>query len=232
MGRIVQLLLVVLVALFFPSASTLAGELPVESYDVFSQFICLPGLGGILYTKNSGDSAYADMELILEDHDFTHAEWWIEVPEYDTSKWSAVLSAYGFLLEGRERPTGIYRRQRDTFNRAGVEFSDSLYVGYKENTIYFGGGFNLSPALITEANFQYNEYEYLWDWLEPARTRWEVEYRVEGQFLAASPEEARALGAQFVNSVPEPSTICLLGSFLLCSIFASIRYWRRQRSGA
>lgn len=222
-------------------------EVPeAPEYSNLGDYISLPGLSGSWSSSSYGDRASASVYMYLKEHQFESANWYFYVQEEDTSKWSASFTASGSLLEDGESSPLVPRNQSSRINRSGVILEDYLYLGPYYEYVYHGekgekgekgeweaiekwfdlsGNFSLEPAVITSADFRYNEY--LAEWMEPPETRWSIYYNVRGQFIADTVGEAQALGTQFVKPVPEPSTIVLLS--ILFGLGGGIIFLRYRR---
>jgi len=114
----------------------------------------------------------------------------------------------------------------------------NLYAKYDEGvptSLWVGGSFNLHPAQIHTSSFSYREFEQiLLEWpngydqdpIEVKVPAWQGSYYLYGEFVADTPELARAMGAQFVQtqSVPEPTSFALMIGGIAVAILR-----RRQR---
>lgn len=174
--------------------------------------------------NNYNDNGNGSFWLRLENHSLESANWNFWVRPEDTSRFYATLSASGSLLDGESLYLGRERSQNTNINRRGVSIYDNLYVNYEKaktdedglvlskDAIYLNGSFNLRPAYLSNASFNYNEYASYWD-DSSKKTFWYASLQFAGQFIAPTLAEAQFMGAQFTQTVPEPATITMLVTF-------------------
>lgn len=214
---------VVVLSLFAPTFGAVLGGMGEPS---MGDSMNLQDINASWSWNNYNDNGNGSFWLRLENHSLASASWDIRVLPEDTSQFRATLSASGFLLDGESLYFGRERSQNTNLNRRGVSIYDSLYVNYEKaktdeqglvlskDAVYLNGSFNLRPAYLTNASFNYNEYTPHWeDSLE--KTFWYASYQFAGQFIAPTLAEAQFMGAQFAQTVPEPATITMFATFCL-----------------
>ncbi|MCX6760458.1 MAG: PEP-CTERM sorting domain-containing protein [Candidatus Nealsonbacteria bacterium] len=129
--------------------------------------------------------------------------------------------------------------QRDELNAQILALQGqlaSMQQQDRKQTLAINGYFDISPTILTGSNFQYREttddyYSYPNGWDNPPVITkipsWSAEYILYGRFSAPTLAEAQAMGAPYVQGVPEPSTLVLLVSLGIAGIALSI--WRRRK---
>lgn len=241
MGRLVQFLMVLVALAVFASSVVLAaggGELPPEpelpNQEFYSDFslagsFTLPDVTGRWSSTESywnEDEVRATLDFNLKNHELGDASWNFYYG-YEPNTWSASFHAYGFLLD-QESPSLVLRRQSSNLRRDDLNLDTRINVGpyydwhYKgddewvqeEEWFRLEAEVLLKPAAVTSTSCYYQEYTNDWPWMDEPENRWSLSYYVYGEFLQPDP-------------VPEPSTICLLLSFVASGAFALVRY--RQR---
>ena len=214
------------------------GELPPEpelpnqeSYSDFSLAgsFTLPDVTGRWSSTESywnEDEVRATLDFNLKNHELGDASWNFYYG-YEPNTWSASFHAYGLLLD-QESPSLVSRRQSSNLRRDDLNLDTRINVGpyydwhYKEDNEWVReeGWFRLEaevllkPATVTSTSCYYQEYVNDWPGMEEPENRWSLSYYVSGEFIPS-------------DVVPEPSTICLFGSFLVFGAVVAFR--RRQR---
>lgn len=188
--------------------------------------ISFPDLSTSWNWNNYGESGSGSFWVGLYGHTVEYAHWNFYVFPDDTSQFSMHLNLSGWLSDngpGFEQE----RHQNSYVSHGGMEVSKYLYLENntgEESHVYVSGGFSLSPAELTCANFSYNEFDYS-EFDVPEDTFWMANYQFQGHFIAPTLEEAQAMGAQFA-SVPEPSCIAMMLSLL---VFGGSLIFRNRR---
>ena len=181
-------------------------EMPVYSGLNLNGYITFPDLKGHWGASNQKNDAYAFTHLSLMDHVLLSGSWDFHVLK-GTSRWEGNLSLNGILWEREKLPSNSLINQRLNLERQGITLRHWLSVDYSDEWLLIDGSISVAPAEIISIDFQYGEHK---DWENPLVTRWNINLNIQGEFIAKTAEEARALGAKFA-SVPEPTTIFLLG---------------------
>ncbi len=170
----------------------------------------LPGFWANYNSHNWGDTSWASVNFTLEDCVLDNASWNFYTHQDDTSKWDVSLHLYGWYLDNGEVPDSFEKKQNSNIDFSDILLNSRLDIRYsqkEERFLEVYGNYSISPSVIDSTNFFYNEYEDSWN----DRMCWSVDYYVEGNFVADTLAEAQAMGTPFVQVVPEPATICLLG---------------------
>ncbi len=223
MGRFVQFLMVLLIVLAMLASSS-AGDVVSTS-----QNISLPGVSGSWRVEEdywSSDRIRASVNFRLENHEIENADWNFNYG-YSPNTWSASFYAYGLLLD-QESSSLVPRNQWTNVSNDDMELSTNITVNSYEDWSYVGkdqwlseekwfrleATMSLEPSIVTSSSCYYREYTA--DWLQEPENKWSLNYYVSGEFIQTNP-------------VPEPSTICLFGSFLAFGAVVAFRRRRRQR---
>jgi len=203
-----KLMVVLIGVVCLLGSSVSAATMPVTSNDS-SGNINLPGLWANYNSHNWGDTSWASVNFTLENCIPGNASWNFFTYLDDTSKWDASLHLCGHYLGDELAPDDFKKNQSSNINFSDVHLGSRLDIRYSQEdaflTVY--GSYNISPSVIDSANFFYSEFgssgnDKIW---------WSLDYYVRGKFIADTLAEAQAMGAPFVQAVPEPATICLLG---------------------
>lgn len=197
------------------AASTFGADTPVVEIPrspTVSTWIDLPGFGlqGSHGSDDFGVSSYARFNLLISDVALESADWQFYTDMKDTSKWNASLWLYGVLLDDLlpKPPKSFSRELSSNIDGLGVQINQFLDIEYfnEEALLAVFGSTTVSPSQMGSTRFSYAEFP---DSNDPLLTRWRANFSAHGQFIADTPEAARALGAPFA-AVPEPATIALL----------------------
>jgi len=199
------------------------------------------GMSFSSHLNQDGDnnSGYASFQMSLNPDTMSleHASWNFRSESYDPMYWTAQCYLFGYRNGGDDHPVNQNWDQNVTVGEVSVSESLNLYAKYDEGvptSLWVGGSFNLHPAQIRTSSFSYREFEQtLLEWpnghdhdpIEVKVPAWQGSYYLYGEFVADTPELARAMGAPFVQSVPEPTSFALM----LCGIAVAVLR-RRQRN--
>ncbi len=170
----------------------------------------LPGLWSNYSSQQNGDSAWAFLNIEVENCIPGWASWNFYAYSEDPSKWNASLHVSGWYLGDGELPDGFEKNQSSNIDFSNINLSSYLGTSYSQREeAVFGvyASYGVSPASIDSANFFYHENQDSWQNL----TRWSADYYITGHFIADTLAEAQIIGTPFIQTAPEPATICLLG---------------------
>lgn len=154
--------------------------------------------------------------------------WSFYTNSWDTSWWNAVCYLHGKRNSSEPWPQNQSWSQSVMAEGVNINAYLSFYSSYEswqnKPEVYLWGNISVSPSDYANSNFTWYEtqdtnyfYPNGWD-NDPVITyspAWRGEYRLSGQFIAATLAEAQAMGAQFAPSVPEPATITMSAIFCL-----------------
>lgn len=189
------------------------------------------GLGGD-YRYNSSAVNYgtlgsAGFDLMLDPQQvsFRNAQWQFNVNTYDPAYWSATCALYGDRNSSEAWPQNQGWSQRITKGdvTVGAYLSFSVQAEWWTSTgqTFFDpqmnvhGYMDVQPASINYSNFDWYESmreEYTWpggyenDPVIVQIPTWCGRLDINGQFVAPTMTEARAIGQSYLNAVPEPSS--------------------------
>lgn len=189
-------------------------------------------------TASNGENyanAWFSLNLDPQKFSFNSAYWSFYTSPYDPSRWFASCYLNGFRDDSESWPQSQYWSQSIN-GLNGLNISESLslscqqYKWQESPELSLSGSFNIQAGLIDSSHFNFSEYEeqYWTNWPDdyvmiPA---WRATYQLDGHFVATTLAEAQAMGAPYVQGVPEPSTLGLLGTGLLA---IAGWLWRRKR---
>ena len=201
-----------------------------------SGFNSMPSFGSS--SSDNGTQVYGSFWLSLDANasSLDYTNWSFYTNSDDTSYWTATCYLHGFRDSYTVWPQNKNWSQSYS-GESGVSLSASTNLNcYDNQVLNLYGNFNISPSDLQSSSFNYEDTtDNLYSWPngydnEPVITQvpsWNAQFNMYGQFIAPTIEEARAMGAMFVQSVPEPSTFVLLviGGFVGIAITA----YRRKR---
>jgi len=187
----------------------------------------MSGEGSYYSSSASNGENYANgwfsLNLDPQKFSFNSAYWSFYTSSYDPSQWTASCYLYGFRNDSEKWPQSQYWSQSTNgLNGLSVyeslSFSSQKYEWMENPELSLSGNFNIQAGLIDSSYFNFSEYEDRY-WVGPDDyamiPAWRATYQLNGHFVAATPELAQAMGAAYVQGVPEPSTLGLLGTGLL-----------------
>ena len=185
-------------------------------------------------------------------YSFESASWSFYTNWYDTSYWTARCYVRGLREVSEDCPQSQNWHQSVSEDgldiNAGLNFNCYEYPNYggglgvasgpsssddaKTQTMSVDGYFNINPSDLFGSDLMYMEgTEDHWVYPDgyenpPVITStptWTAQYTMYGRFIAPTIEEARAMGAEYAEPVPEPSTFVLMAIGLLTSLAAYLR---------
>ena len=231
------LLVMVLLGFFTATASAAGGGDPGIGlggsffFDEFSSFSWS--------VRDPQDCTYADVGATFQHKELNYASWSFYTHGNDTSYWTAQLYMNGPISDEALTP-GVPRTMNSSIKKGGASLDENLYIGYWYNTnteatiMNLSGGFALSPSIVYDSNFNYQEYSsMIWNddgtWTQSEEpNNWCGTLSINGRFLDTQYASAAAIGAMFpTQSVPEPSMFALMATGIIAVGFA---IWRKRRS--
>jgi hypothetical protein len=169
---------------------------------------------------------------------FEYAQWNFYTDWRDSSRWTASCYINGDSSSSESWPDVKTWSQKVITKEVSISMYLSKdvdkYSWMTDPFMQLNGSVYVTSSELDSSNFLFEEYQKAnYDWEkgnpEPIITytpAWRGTYNLYGHFAADTPEAARAMGAQFVQSVPEPSTWALLISGASA---AGIAVWRRRK---
>lgn len=219
-------MLVVFLALFVLAGSVFGAG--VDNYDSLSGSINLPFLhaywGGSNQTYN--DTARSSGWLTIETlNPIDYGSWSFYTLANDPSMWFGQFTTSGSVGAGLP-VTNMNNSGNLNLGEISIFESSNLWsysdkeTGLPWNVI--SGDLSVSPSQLLYSNFNYEIDKNYY-----GESYWLGSYHMSGQFVASTPEEARAMGELFVRptAAPEPGSLILLASSLVGFAF----YYRERR---
>jgi len=180
------------------------------------------------------------LQLNAETSSFENANWNFWTNSADTSYWNATCYLHGHRDISEECPQNQHWSQ--SVNLEDLQMDASLSLNCFEyspkpdqdmvKALSLYGYFSISPSDLLSSYFSYreemeNQYTYPDGYDNPPVITqvpvWNGQYDLHGRFVASTIEEARGLGAQFAQDVPEPSCIVMMLSSMLAGIAVYLR---------
>lgn len=205
---------------------------PLPSTSISTSFD-YSGLHGNAYGQNGDDNCYASINFWAEqgvngkfyEYENSGSNFWTD--SYDTRQFTYSLDA-SFRIVDKENFSpnpGLDIRQNSGINLFGINLNTNTHVENREyweweigadDPIHFitddpsiYGGFNLSPAHIDSISPDIR----IWSWKDDYNYNdtLYINFLIKGHFLGHGGQTAEEIGAAFVQTVPEPATMSILG---------------------